>query len=220
MRITPAALGALAKGDAANFLVASTPGGIEAQEKAGQLEQAALQTLPLEGTSTEEQRKQFESLGFMFEMDRVKAQNQGREHLFVNVKFPAGWKKVPTDHSMWSKIVDDKGRERGAIFYKAAFYDRSAHVSLNNRFSVGREYAKEKGGTDTILVRDELGIVNRRVRVQGPDWSGDRAKAMRLSEELEAMMDSHKKWLDEKYPQWHSPLAYWDEPCPKESNGH
>lgn len=50
--------------------------------------------------------------------------------LFQEVTLPAGWKKVATDHSMWSKVVDDQGRERISIFYKAAFYDRDAFMSV------------------------------------------------------------------------------------------
>lgn len=46
--ITPAALKALAEGDTDNFLVASTSGGIEAQEKAGQLALVNSHNLPKE----------------------------------------------------------------------------------------------------------------------------------------------------------------------------
>lgn len=53
------------------------------------------------------------------------------DDLFQYVELPEGWKKEPTDHSMWSKLVDEQGRERASIFYKAAFYDRRAHASAN-----------------------------------------------------------------------------------------
>jgi hypothetical protein len=49
--------------------------------------------------------------------------------LFQYVQLPAGWKKVATDHSMWSTLVDEKGRERASIFYKAASYDRRAFAT-------------------------------------------------------------------------------------------
>lgn len=51
--------------------------------------------------------------------------------LFQEVTLPAGWKKVATDHSMWSNVVDEQGRERISIFYKAAFYDRDAFMNVN-----------------------------------------------------------------------------------------
>ena len=50
--------------------------------------------------------------------------------LFMPATLPPGWKRKATDHSMGSVIVDTLGRERVSIFYKAAFYDRSAHMSL------------------------------------------------------------------------------------------
>ena len=43
---------------------------------------------------------------------------------------PNGWKKQATDHSMWSELIDDKGKVRATIFYKAAFYDQRAFLNL------------------------------------------------------------------------------------------
>ena len=119
--MTPAALNALLSGDMENFAAAATPGGIEQQEKAGQIEQSFKETLPADilcGT-----RADFEALGFVFG-------EPTSDPLFVNVTFPKGWRKQPTEHSMWTNIVDGEGKIRGRIFYKAAFYDRSAHVGL------------------------------------------------------------------------------------------
>jgi len=61
--------------------------------------------------------------------------------LFIKVELPKGWSIKPTDHSMWSNLVDDKGREICSIFYKAAFYDRDAHLSFNRRFRVSSKQA-------------------------------------------------------------------------------
>lgn len=52
--------------------------------------------------------------------------------MFCEATLPDGWVKQRTDHSMWSKITDERGVERVSIFYKAAFYDRSAFVRLSN----------------------------------------------------------------------------------------
>ena len=98
---------------------------IENQEAKGQSDEAARQTLPREILGGE--RADFEALGFVF--------HDNADDLFVHVIFPDGWKKVPTEHSMWTDIVDANGAVRGAIFYKAAFYDRRAHVSLNKHES-------------------------------------------------------------------------------------
>ena len=50
--------------------------------------------------------------------------------LFMPATLPPGWQRQATDHSMGSVIVDPLGRERVSIFYKAAFYDRSANMHL------------------------------------------------------------------------------------------
>jgi hypothetical protein len=121
-KITPAALSAMFDGNTENFLAASTPGGIEAQEARGQLDFVASETLPkemLHGCT----REKLEEMGIRFGDDV--------DDLFVSVELPDGWEKRPTDHSMWSELVDDKGVVRANIFYKAAFYDRNAHISLS-----------------------------------------------------------------------------------------
>ena len=43
---------------------------------------------------------------------------------------PPGWSRQGSDHAMWAHLLDEHGRQRVGIFYKAAFYDRSAHMHL------------------------------------------------------------------------------------------
>ena len=52
------------------------------------------------------------------------------DDLFVEVRLPDGWSKQASDHSMWSYVIDQHGRKRVQVFYKAAFYDRKAHASI------------------------------------------------------------------------------------------
>ncbi len=52
------------------------------------------------------------------------------DKMFRPVTLPDGWSKQCTDHSMWSKVVDQLGRTRLMIFYKAAWYDRDAFVNV------------------------------------------------------------------------------------------
>lgn len=120
LNMTPAAVSAAARGDLENLLVAATPGGIEQQEAMGQ---AALvgtrDILPIKCP-----RKELEALGFVF--------GETSDDLFINVTFPNGWSKKATDHSMWSDLLDETGKKRGAIFYKAAFYDRKAFMRMES----------------------------------------------------------------------------------------
>lgn len=115
--MTPAALKAAMSGDMKNFVAAFTPGGIERQEKEGQIEQSFLDTLPKQLN-----RAEFEAAGFKFHEDH--------DDLFVKATFPKGWRKKPTNHSMWTDIIDETGKKRGGVFYKAAFYDCRAHAYL------------------------------------------------------------------------------------------
>jgi hypothetical protein len=96
--------------------------GIEAQEARGQRELVSSEVLPSDCDSTS--REALEAAGVVFG-DQVED-----DPIFQHVTLPEGWKKRPTDHSMWSELVDAEGNVRASIFYKAAFYDRSAHMSV------------------------------------------------------------------------------------------
>lgn len=52
------------------------------------------------------------------------------DDLFEHVALPEGWRLVPTGHSMWSDLIDERGTVRAKVFYKAAFYDRRAHIDV------------------------------------------------------------------------------------------
>jgi hypothetical protein len=60
--------------------------------------------------------------------------------MFRPATLPPGWKRKGSEHAMWSYIEDERGIERVAIFYKAAYYDRSAHM---NRQNVGGHVATQ-----------------------------------------------------------------------------
>jgi len=179
-----------------NFIAATTPGGIGAQEKRGQIEQTFAQTLPVD---MGEYRKDFEAIGFVF----GKTQD-----IFIEAQFPVGWRKKPTDHSMWTEIIDGKGRKRGMIFYKAAFYDRSAHAHLERRFHVSDDYATP---VRTVSITDASGQVNRKITgLTAPDWKGNRDVAEKLDKKIEAARRELETWLNANYPDWKNTTAYWD----------
>jgi hypothetical protein len=125
--MTPAALSALLAGRTDDYAAASTPGGIEAMEAAGQRQLVAhAGRLPIRGTTDRlDQRAKWEAAGFRFAEPIVEP---GRPTVFVACTFPPGWRLVPTDHAMWSDVLDPTGAKRAAVFFKAAFYDYSAHT--------------------------------------------------------------------------------------------
>jgi hypothetical protein len=115
--MNPAALSAFQK-DILNALRALTPGGIEQQERDGQASLSANNRLPQE--MDDRTRGLLETRGVVFG-DVV-------DDIFLTCTLPAGWKIVPTDHSMWSHLMDENDNRIATIFYKAAFYDRRAFM--------------------------------------------------------------------------------------------
>ena len=110
--------------DALEFLgmamVMGSSRAIETQEKNGQTNFCNSDRLPIDMKMTT--REELEAIGFVF--------GEKLDDLFVQCKLPNGWTRRATDHSMWSDIIDDQGRERAHVFYKAAFYDLKAFVTF------------------------------------------------------------------------------------------
>jgi hypothetical protein len=198
VNLTPAAISALAHGDLDNFATAATPGGIEAQEAAGQAVFVANSTLPKECP-----RADLEKLGVKFGEDH--------DDLFVKVTLPAGWTKKATDHSMHSDLLDDKGRKRASIFYKAAFYDRRADMYLMQRYKVNNYQECDADGRPLSFDRSRVPthwltcVMDCETILHVIGSRADNAYKTR---------DVHGKaaeaWLDEKFPLWRDVTAYWD----------
>ncbi len=187
----------LKSNDLENLLAAATPGGIEAQEARGQTMFVASDVLPKECP-----REELEALGFKFGKDQ--------DDIFIDVKFPEGWGKSGTDHSMWSDLLDGKDRIRGNIFYKAAFYDRSAHMNLcrflnftqiydhhDDYIEGAVQFAVKSGDGETIFKTNPIMVDDNSAEYWDAQDKG--------SEEV-------KNWLNTNYPAWDNPKAYWDHP--------
>lgn len=163
---------------------------IEAQEARGQREACRTQALPIDGTKD---RTPWEKLGFVF--------GEPKDDLFVNVTFPAGWEMRPTEHSMHSDLVDENGHKRAGMFYKAAFYDRSANISLVRRFRVNG-YAQCPDDILLVTVEDR-GHVIKEFKAEKPEDS-------KCYEARDELVKEAKAWLATQYPEWEDPLAYWN----------
>lgn len=103
-----------------------TSGYIEGMEAAGGAQMAASELLPTDLGYDPDAKERYETLGFTF------GEVVADDPMFQHATIPAGWEKRRTDHSMWTEIVDERGLKRVGIFYKAAFYDRSAHMHIVN----------------------------------------------------------------------------------------
>lgn len=171
---------------------------IEASEKQGQQQLVKSDVLPVDMNPKD--RAALESFGVVFG-DPVPGDN-----LFVYATLPAGWKKVPTNHDMWSDLVDERGRKRAGIFYKAAFYDRKARLSLDARFSIEMDWSDEKDqhpNENRCMVKDQGKVIFDTgwvAKPNDPNVYGD-----------EILRKQAETWLSERYPDFKNPAAYWEE---------
>jgi hypothetical protein len=196
----PAAIVALMKGQLENAAAASTPGGIEAQEAAGQKTLVASQLFPKK-LGYKETWSQYEALGFKI--------IEPSDEIFDVVEFPEGWTREATDHNMWSKVLDEKGRKRVSVFYKAAFYDRSASAHLVRRYTVSVEYSYANNwqtSEQQAVIKDGNTIVKRVGRTVSRERAGEEYFNLVSKYETEA-----NELADELYPDHRDPLAYWND---------
>lgn len=176
----------------------SSSGGILAQEAAGQQSFVNSDTLPTEMMG--DSRRVLEEAGIVF-LGVVE-----NDPLFQYVELPAGWTKSATGHSMHSDLLDDKGRKRAGIFYKAAFYDRNAHISVNRRFGAGIDWSKLDSGIAQGVVSDCGEIIYRADEISF-DTEADYSVRSQAQEQASALA---KAWLAERYPDWEDASAYWE----------
>ncbi len=191
--LSPAAFAAK---NSTDLLAAITPGGIERQEAAGQAAFVSNATLPKDCD-----REALKKCGVIFGTDA--------DELFVNVQLPAGWKKQATTNSMHSDLLDEKGRQRASIFYKAAFYDRRAHMTMCHRYDIDGYVSCDADGNDveygkhthfkTVVVDGAVMLHSiGRIRDKDDYQTGD------------MHCQQAREWLDLNYPDWRNPLAYWE----------
>lgn len=165
-------------------------GDIEGQEKEGQALMAASSKLPKECP-----KEELEKLGFLFEGEA--------DNLFYHVQMPNGWSVVQTEHSMWSDLVDGKGQKRGGIFYKAAFYDRKAHMSLHRRYKTSRNFDLEDDQTQFHILDGDNAIYSTEIRTSNKH-SDDYWACL---EELQREVDLE---IEKRFPDHLNTLAYWE----------
>lgn len=197
--MNPASLQAMLNGDFPSAILAATPGGIERQEAAGQAKLVksadrlpTAVNYPYDTTISEVSEKLGIQLGSII------------DDVFIEATFPKGWHIKPTEHYMWSNLIDDRGRKRASIFYKAAFYDVSAHINFECRYFINGYATREDGG---VKLRG-CQVVDRSTEkvLWSSDFVGERDYDSQDKNSAEA-----RKWLNENFPQRDDPFAYWNE---------
>ena len=173
-------------------------GSVEEQESRGQAELARSQTLPT-SIRPREAKAILESAGIKF-IGPVDGDPK-----FQYADLPEGWKIQPTDHSMWSDLLDHKGRKRASIFYKAAFYDRDAFLNIECRYTATVGFADR----DNYNTCARFGVVKDGGTeiFRSESFVPESDKTWEASDSARAAAD---KWLAEHFPDAKDPAAYWD----------
>lgn len=176
--------------------VMGSSGYIEGQEAAGQREIVNNEVLPTQGSNDPMIR------AFGVKIGKPVA----GDPLFCEATLPAGWKREGSDHAMWSYIVDEKGRRRVAIFYKAAFYDRDAHMSPCRRFTVQRDYERIGQKNEVVLTVTDCGATVfassvADVGVKPENQDARRAWYLAGDETEKRLRAECVAWLDEHHPE-------------------
>ena len=179
-------LDALATGD--------STGAVLRQKARGQAELQSSDTLPRDCNVS---RPDLQAVGFQFGADV--------DDLFVSVTLPAGWKKVPTKSSYWTDLVDEKGRKRADIFYKAAFYDRVAHIRFSMRYFYHDEPVGGWGQDNYRKLPFHYTVCDgKKILWESPHFAREDYAAGELYKKQAS------DFINENYPDWKNPLAYWD----------
>ena len=150
-------------------------------------------------------KKQYESMGIKI--------IEEYDDLFYSVILPVGWQIRATSHSMWNKVLDDKGRVRISFFYKGAFYDRHAFSNFERRFSYKilpfdnfeseATYEERLLKPWSVCITDGGKVINILAETE-PNKEFDSYEDYKMLDEI------GKKYISIHYPEWEDINSYWD----------
>lgn len=196
-------------------LAMGLPGMIDHQGRVGQRELVESEQLPCRGLLGQDWAR-WEAFGVRI-LDADAGTTSASDPLFCRVQLPPGWARRATGHPMWSDLIDGLGRVRGRVFYKAAFYDRSAFLRMEPRFQISRNLDRDDWEASTSCrVQDggrtifETATVAR--RLVGDLESAARRDALFFDEAVEQVLCSTcLAWLaDRGVADPDDASAYWD----------
>lgn len=199
----------------AEALLSNTSDTIERMEKRGQEEFVRSDVLPVR---TGNYRDEKVDDGTLLALGFVLGPTVSDDPIFRYAKLPPGWVKVGTDHDMWSAIVDQRGRERISIFYKAAFYDRNAHFLVNRYYHAREDFVdvqdSDAGTYGKVLdhAGKEIHRTEVATRATKEAFHAEAVRNRNFAASCPTAGQRAEAWLDENRPRWRDPLAYWDEP--------
>lgn len=110
--------------------------------------------------------------------------------LLLKATLPPGWQAIQTGNRH-GQLIDDQGRVRAELFYKDELHQARGHLQMQRRFTIserpdGVGWCAWDIATQTVLFEDS-------------------------SVPSDEQLESAREWLNENYPNWLSPVAYWSE---------
>jgi hypothetical protein len=190
-------------------LLANTPEGIVAGERAGGRALLADAKLPFKGLHSPELRASLEALGFQFGAECGGRSTDTGASMYIECKLPQGWRKGsdPNDYyGRSSYLFDEQGRKRASMFTKETSYDRYASITFLRRYTVKDLYVNKDGeeveyreSTDIRVVLADGGVPFQKQSTVPRD--GYKALETRHTEARAALL--------KLYPQADDPFAYW-----------
>lgn len=180
------------------------------QEREGQTQLVNLPILP-SVMDPDGAKEYLESLGVIF----VALTD---DLMFWYVWLPDGWEVAPSFNPMLSVLLDDQGRERARIFYKASWYDRHAWLALISRYNLRETYGEEiiRKNTSAYTMERMIADGGCVLLASGTDICTLRAEVPEGMDRKERHQ-IHKRLLQEAYellevcyPKYRDPFAYWD----------
>lgn len=121
------------------------------------------------------------------------------DKLFRPANLPPGWEIRVTEHHLWSALVDEHGRRRALIFYKAAFYDRDASITVSRRFIARAEFVELTDTSKTMepVIRDGDVVIWRGPRTVVPrlDYATKDAVDLFAERQLDSIYPDHREFL-------------------------
>lgn len=184
------------------------PNAVIDQENRGLTELVKAEQLPKSLVADEKSAAALKELGF-----KIHGPTDG-DDLFYDADLPPGWtkKRDPNDHRTMN-FFDEKGRQRGYVWYKAASYDRAANGALLRRFSVERRFFKDYTQLQVFILDrlDRDGPNKQRVVFQTKLTKAP--TSWQDKDELEKkLLAEARDWAKERGIDVNSYTAHWDDP--------
>ena len=187
---------------------------IEDQERRGQQDVVRNQRLPrkwnITACSSADAKDQYEKMGIVVAGEY--------DDLFFNVSLPEGWEIRATGSSYWNNLYDARGRLRAKFFYKAAFYDRDAHIVFECRYRIRVEHTAPDDAEWEVweasdiqgTVLDGDSVVRETERVTAPEKKNGRRDFNEESSIKRRLWDELESYMKQNYPEYEDINAYWD----------